>query len=102
MPGKRQVAILEVHPIGNYAVRLVFDEFERDLEHKGALLRHVHVQNLDQQHDRVAERVAMLKELGHALTWSIEFTTPLMQKGDAEACFAQSVEDMEFLRSCLG
>ena len=25
-PGKRQVAILEVHPIGNYAVRLVFDD----------------------------------------------------------------------------
>ena len=24
--GKRQVAILEVHPIGNYAVRLVFDD----------------------------------------------------------------------------
>ena len=26
LPGKRQVAILEVHPIGNYAVRLVFDD----------------------------------------------------------------------------
>jgi DUF971 family protein len=26
VPGKRQVAILEVHPIGNYAVRLVFDD----------------------------------------------------------------------------
>ena len=25
-PGKSQVAILEVHPIGNYAVRLVFDD----------------------------------------------------------------------------
>ena len=25
-PGKRHVAILEVHPIGNYAVRLVFDD----------------------------------------------------------------------------
>jgi DUF971 family protein len=25
-PGKRDVAILEVHPIGNYAVRLVFDD----------------------------------------------------------------------------
>ena len=25
-PGKRQVAILEVHPIGNYAVRLMFDD----------------------------------------------------------------------------
>ena len=25
-PGKRNVAILEVHPIGNYAVRLVFDD----------------------------------------------------------------------------
>src|SRR3954447_26945465 len=24
--GKRKVAILEVHPIGNYAVRLVFDD----------------------------------------------------------------------------
>ena len=26
VPGKRQVAIIEVHPIGNYAVRLVFDD----------------------------------------------------------------------------
>ena len=26
VPGKRQVAILEVYPIGNYAVRLVFDD----------------------------------------------------------------------------
>ena len=26
VPGKRDVAILEVHPIGNYAVRLVFDD----------------------------------------------------------------------------
>jgi DUF971 family protein len=25
-PGKRQVAILEIQPIGNYAVRLVFDD----------------------------------------------------------------------------
>jgi DUF971 family protein len=25
-PGKRDVAILELHPIGNYAVRLVFDD----------------------------------------------------------------------------
>lgn len=26
VPGKRQVAILELHPVGNYAVRLVFDD----------------------------------------------------------------------------
>jgi DUF971 family protein len=26
VPGKRDVIILEVHPIGNYAVRLVFDD----------------------------------------------------------------------------
>ena len=26
VPGKRDVAVLEVHPIGNYAVRLVFDD----------------------------------------------------------------------------
>ena len=26
MAGKRNVAVLEVHPIGNYAVRLVFDD----------------------------------------------------------------------------
>ena len=26
VPGKRNVMILEVHPIGNYAVRLVFDD----------------------------------------------------------------------------
>ena len=26
VPGKREVAILEVHPVGNYAVRLIFDD----------------------------------------------------------------------------
>jgi DUF971 family protein len=26
VPGKRSVMVLEVHPIGNYAVRLVFDD----------------------------------------------------------------------------
>jgi DUF971 family protein len=26
VPGKRDVAILEVQPVGNYAVRLVFDD----------------------------------------------------------------------------
>ena len=26
IPGKRNVMVLEVHPIGNYAVRLVFDD----------------------------------------------------------------------------
>jgi len=26
VPGKRNVMILEVHPVGNYAVRLVFDD----------------------------------------------------------------------------
>ena len=26
VPGKRHVAIIEVHPVGNYAVRLVFDD----------------------------------------------------------------------------
>ncbi len=26
VPGKRQVMILELHPVGNYAVRLVFDD----------------------------------------------------------------------------
>ena len=26
VPGKRNVAILEIHPVGNYAVRLVFDD----------------------------------------------------------------------------
>ena len=26
VPGKRNVVILEVHPVGNYAVRLVFDD----------------------------------------------------------------------------
>ena len=26
VPGKRNVAILEVHPVGNYAVRLTFDD----------------------------------------------------------------------------
>ena len=26
VPGKRNVTVLEVHPVGNYAVRLVFDD----------------------------------------------------------------------------
>jgi len=26
VPGKRQVQIMELHPVGNYAVRLVFDD----------------------------------------------------------------------------
>jgi DUF971 family protein len=26
VPGKRQVGIMEIHPVGNYAVRLVFDD----------------------------------------------------------------------------
>ncbi len=26
VPGKRDVQILEVHPVGNYAVRLIFDD----------------------------------------------------------------------------
>ena len=26
VPGKRNVAVLEVHPVGNYAVRLTFDD----------------------------------------------------------------------------
>lgn len=26
VPGKKNVALLEIHPIGNYAVRLVFDD----------------------------------------------------------------------------
>ena len=26
VPGKKDVAILELHPVGNYAVRLVFDD----------------------------------------------------------------------------
>jgi DUF971 family protein len=26
VPGKRDVIVLEVHPVGNYAVRLVFDD----------------------------------------------------------------------------
>ena len=32
VPGKRNVAILEVHPIGNYAVRLVFEDPPADLD----------------------------------------------------------------------
>jgi DUF971 family protein len=29
VPGKRNVLVLEVHPIGNYAVRLVFDDMHQ-------------------------------------------------------------------------
>src|SRR5437588_12557529 len=36
--GKRNVAIREVHPIGNYAVRLVFDEMDSTVIYSWAYL----------------------------------------------------------------
>ncbi|MCW5680592.1 MAG: DUF971 domain-containing protein [Xanthobacteraceae bacterium] len=46
VPGKRNVRILEVHPVGNYAVRLVFD----DLHSTGIFTwKYLHELGSDQQ-----------------------------------------------------
>lgn len=82
------------------------DEFERDLALKKDLFRHVHVQNAAKQgertRERIRERVDRLKEMGLGLTWSIEFSSPVYEGADNDTCFRAAVEDMEFLRGCLG
>lgn len=45
--GKRQVAILEVHPIGNYAVRLVFDDM-----HSTGIYSWEYLAELGRNHER--------------------------------------------------
>ena len=44
--GKRDVAILEVHPVGNYAVRLVFDDM-----HSTGIFSWDYLFELGQNHD---------------------------------------------------
>ena len=46
VPGKRNVAILEVHPVGNYAVRLVFDDL-----HSTGIYSWDYLLDLGQRHD---------------------------------------------------
>ena len=47
VPGKRQVAILEVQPIGNYAVRLVFDDM-----HSTGIFSWDYLAELGREHER--------------------------------------------------
>ena len=44
--GKKEVAILEVHPIGNYAVRLVFDDL-----HSTGIYSWSYLRELGQRHE---------------------------------------------------
>ncbi len=78
------------------------EEFEKDLALKGDLLGYVHVHSAGSHRERIAERVKRIGEAGLTLTWSIEFSPPVYEKGDNETCFAAAVEDMKFLRECLG
>ncbi len=77
------------------------EAFERDLEHKKELLRHVHVPYADRHRERIAARVKRLRDTGARLTWSIEFSSPVTDGADNETCFRAAVEDLRFLRSCL-
>jgi DUF971 family protein len=47
VPGKREVAILEVQPIGNYAVRLLFDD-----THSTGIFSWDYLLELGRQHER--------------------------------------------------
>jgi DUF971 family protein len=47
VPGKRNVAILEVQPVGNYAVRLVFDDL-----HSTGIFSWDYLSELGRNHDR--------------------------------------------------
>lgn len=46
VPGKRDVRILEVHPVGNYAVRLVFDDL-----HSTGIYSWPYLHELGREHD---------------------------------------------------
>ena len=48
VPGKRQVAILEVQPIGNYAVRLVFDDM-----HSTGIFSWAYLRELGRDHTKL-------------------------------------------------
>jgi DUF971 family protein len=58
VPGKRDVAILEVHPIGNYAVRLVFDDM-----HSTGIYSWDYLHELGRDHERIWQEY--LDELAH-------------------------------------
>ena len=47
VPGKKNVAILEVQPIGNYAVRLIFDDM-----HSTGIYSWHYLAELGRNHDR--------------------------------------------------
>jgi DUF971 family protein len=47
VPGKRDVQILEVNPVGNYAVRLVFDDL-----HSTGIFTWDYLSDLGRNHDR--------------------------------------------------
>ncbi len=47
VPGKRNVAILEVNPVGNYAVRLVFDDL-----HSTGIYSWDYLAELGREHER--------------------------------------------------
>jgi DUF971 family protein len=57
VPGKRDVRILEVHPVGNYAVRLVFDDL-----HSTGIYSWSYLRELGRDHDQRFARY--LDELG--------------------------------------
>ena len=46
VPGKREVGILEIHPVGNYAVRLVFDDL-----HSTGIYSWDYLRQLGREHD---------------------------------------------------
>jgi DUF971 family protein len=48
VPGKKDVGILEVHPVGNYAVRLVFDDL-----HSTGIYSWDYLLELGREHDRI-------------------------------------------------
>ena len=63
VPGKRDVGIMEIHPVGNYAVRLVFD----DLHSTGIFswnYLHQLAREQDKRHARYLEELAA-KGLSH-------------------------------------
>ena len=47
VPGRRHVGIMEIEPVGNYAVRLVFDDL-----HDSGLFTWEYFHELGQQYDR--------------------------------------------------
>jgi len=57
VPGKRNVAILRIEPIGNYAVRIVFDDM-----HDTGIFTWTYLHELG--HEREARWNAYLAELG--------------------------------------